>query len=67
MNQELVEILLSIFQVNGITKSALCSREFRRVCGYRCNVCPFERMYSSFYSSSHYLKHLITLMDRGNI
>lgn len=67
MNQELIEILLSIYQVNWVTKSALCKREFRRACGYKCDVCPIEYMHTSYFGRPHYLKYLIALMDRGDI
>lgn len=67
MNQELVEILLSIYQVNGITKDALCTKEFRRMCGYRCNVCPIGFIPITYGDISHYLKHLIAIRERVNI
>ena len=67
MNQELVEILISIYQTKGITKSALCSIAIKRMCGYRCNVCPIEDIPITYGDISHYLKHLIAIMDKGNI
>ena len=67
MNQELVEILLSIYQTKGITKSALCSTAVKRMCGYRCNVCPIEYMPITYGDISHYLKHLIAIRERVNI
>lgn len=67
MNQELVEILLSIYQANGTTKDALCTRMLRRKCIYKCNVCPIEYMHISYFGRPHYLMHLIALMDKGNI
>ena len=67
MNQELVEILISIYQTKRITKSALCSIAIKRMCGYRCNVCPIEYMHTSYGDIPHYLKHLIAIRERVNI
>ena len=67
MNQELVEILLSIFQTKEITKNALCSIAIKRMCGYRCNVCPTGHTQITFNDGAHYLKHLIAIRERVNI
>ena len=67
MNQELVEILISIYQTKGITKSTLCSLTIKRICEYRCNVCPIGYIPITYGDISHYLKHLIAIMDKGNI
>ena len=67
MNQELVEILISIYQTKGITKSTLCSIAVKRVCGYRCNVCPIGYIPITYGDISHYLKHLIAIRERVNI
>ena len=82
MNRELVEILLSIFQKDKSTKGILCLQVIKRSSGCGCNVYPFECMkacnakchvcplgstHTIFNDTPHYLKHLIALMDRGNI
>lgn len=82
MNRELVEILLSIFQKDKSTKGILCLQVIKRSSGWGCNVYPFECMkacnakchvcplgstHTIFNDTPHYLKHLIVLMDRGNI
>ena len=65
MNQELVEILISIFQVNEGTKILLCARMPRHMCAGVCNVCPLGHIHVTINGRSHYLKHLIIL--RGEI
>ena len=67
MNQELVEILLSINQIEGITKGVICSVLPKRLCRINCSVCPLGYTPVTINGSPHYLKHLIALMDRGNI
>lgn len=67
MNQELIEILLSIYQTEGVTKSALCSIAVKRMCGYGCNVCPLGYIPITYGDIPHYLKHLITLTNRENV
>ena len=67
MNQELVEILISIYQTKGITKSALCSIAIKRVCEYRCNVCPLGHIHIIYGDISHYLKYLIAIRERVNV
>ena len=65
MNRELVEVLLSINQIDGITKGAICSTLPKRLCRVNCNVCPLG--YTLGYThvtingNPHYLKHLIIL------
>ena len=61
MNQELVEILLSINQIDGITKGAICSTLPKRLCRINCNVCPLGYTHVTINSSPHYFKHLIIL------
>lgn len=65
MNQELVEILLSINQIDGITKGAICSILPKRLCRINCNVCPLGYTPATINGGPHYLKHLIIL--RGEI
>ena len=65
MNQELVEVLLSINQIDGITKGAICSVLPKRLCRVNCNVCPLGYTPATINGSPHYLKHLIIL--RGEI
>lgn len=65
MNQELVEILISIYQTNGITKGVICSVLPKRLCRINCNVCPLGYTPVTINGRSHYLKHLIIL--RGEI
>ena len=67
MNQELVEILISIFQVNESTKIPLCTGVPKHMCAGACNVCPNGHIHISFNGRPHYLKHLIVLMDRVNV
>ena len=67
MNQELVEILLSIYQIDENTKISLCTRMPRRICAGACNVCPNGHIHISFNGRPHYLKHLIAIRERVNI
>ena len=82
MNQELIEILLSIFQKDKSTKNILCLKVNKRLSGWECNGYPFECMKACnvnchicplgsthiiFNDPPHYLMHLIALMDRENI
>ena len=62
MNQELVEILLSIYQTNEIYKVALCGG---MPCEGVCNVCPLGHIHVIINGNPHYLNHLIIL--RGEI
>ena len=67
MNQELVEILLSIYRIDEISKTTLCSRGPKCKWLVRCGVCPLGHTHITYGNNPHYLKHLIALMDRGNI
>ena len=67
MNQELVEILLSIYRIDEISKTTLCSRELKCKGLVHCYVCPLGPTHGTYRGNLHYLKHLIALMDRGNI
>lgn len=61
MNQELVEILISIRQIDGITKGVICSALPKRLCRINCNVCPLGYTHVTINGSPHYFKHLIIL------
>ena len=65
MNQELIEIILSIYQKDEIYKVALCGEMPKRSCEGVCNVCPLGHIHVTINGRSHYLKHLIIL--RGEI
>ena len=67
MNKELIVILVSISNLNEDTKGAICIVLSKRLCRVNCNVCPFGYTHVTINGSPHYLKHLIALMDRGNI
>lgn len=67
MNQELIEILLSIYQIDKSSKTILCSKVPKCMCGYKCSVCPIEFMQTTYGDISHYLKHLIAIRERVNI
>lgn len=68
MNRELVEVLLSINQIDGITKGAICSILPKRLCRVNCNVCPLGYIHVNIHGDNlHYLMHLIALINRGNI
>lgn len=61
MNHQLVEVLLSINQIDGITKGAICSILPKRLCRVNCNVCPLRYTHVTINGSPHYFKHLIIL------
>ena len=82
MNRELVEILIGIYQIDKSSKTILCSKvprplrggEFNvypfdcmKLCNSRCDVCPLGYIHFIYRDDLHYLEHLITLMNRGNI
>lgn len=67
MNQELIEILLSIYRIDEISKSTLCSRMSTCKWLVSCSVCPLGHIHITYGDNLHYLKHLIALMDRGSI
>ena len=68
MNRELVEILIGIYQTDEISKSMLCSRISKCKGLVGCIICPLGYIHVNIYGDNpHYLEHLITLMDRGNI
>ena len=67
MNQELIEILLSIYQIDKSSKTILCSKVPGRMCAGACNVCPTGHMHIYLNGRPHYLNHLIALTDRGNV
>lgn len=67
MNQELIEILLSIYQIDGISKTTLCCRGPKCKGLVHCYVCPLGPTHGTYGDDPHYLKHLIALMDRGII
>ena len=61
MNQELVEILLSIHQKDEIYKVALCGEMPKRSCEGLCNVCPLGHIHVIINGNPHYLNHLIII------
>ena len=67
MNRELVEILIGIYQIDKSSKTILCSKVPKCKGLVRCNVCPLGYIHLIYGDNLHYLKHLIALMDRGNI
>ena len=67
MNHQLAEILLSIYQTDGITKGAICSALPKRLCRINCNVCPLGYIPIISGNNPHYLKHLIILKGEMKI
>ena len=67
MNQELVEILLSIYQIDGITKGVICSALPKRLCRINCNVCPLWYIHPTINGNPPYIKQLIILKGGMNI
>ena len=61
MNQELIEILLSINQTDKISKAILCSKVPKCKWVVSCNVCPLGQIHIICGDNLHYLKHLIIL------
>ena len=67
MNRELVEILIGIYQIDKNSKTILCNKASKCTLSMSCNVCPLGYIQFIYEGNIHYLKHLIALMDRGNI
>ena len=67
MNRELVEVLLSINQIDGISKGAICSTLPKRLCRVNCNVCPLGYTHVIINGNPPYLKHPIILKGGMNI
>lgn len=61
MNQELIEILLSIYHIDRISKATLCSKVPKCKWVVSCNVCPLGQIHIIHGDNLHYLKHLIIL------
>lgn len=69
MNQELIEILLSIYRIDENSKIILCHSDSGPKCKWlvSCSVCPLGRIHIPYGDNLHYLKHLIAIRERVNI